>query len=69
MILKQRKYVCTGHLNSNQKVFKLCEKLGEGSYGTVYRALHVDGFEVAAKIIKTVSLDDEALRREIEILR
>jgi serine/threonine protein kinase len=43
--------------------------LGEGSYGAVYRALHIDGFEVAVKIIKNVSLDDEALRKEIEILR
>lgn len=52
-----------------EEVFKLCEKLGEGSYGTVYRALHVDGFEVAVKIIKNVTLDDDTLKKEIEILR
>jgi len=37
---------------SPDQVFVVHEELGRGSYGAVYRANHVDGFELAIKEIK-----------------
>eukprot|EP00475_Leptophrys_vorax_P044898 TRINITY_DN9159_c0_g1_i2.p1 TRINITY_DN9159_c0_g1~~TRINITY_DN9159_c0_g1_i2.p1 ORF type:complete len:540 (+),score=74.19 TRINITY_DN9159_c0_g1_i2:329-1948(+) len=56
-----------------QETFKLVEKLGEGSFGVVYRAIHNEAkMEVAVKFVKFSSSDADAaksLRKEIAILR
>jgi len=51
------------------KYFTLQEKLGEGSYGSVYKAIrNSDGLVVA---IKQVPIDEdiEDLRQEIEVMK
>lgn len=51
-------------------LFDIQEKLGKGSYGSVYKARHKDTSDIVA--IKIIALDDtetiKDVRREIEIL-
>eukprot|EP01132_Coremiostelium_polycephalum_P006150 gene6150-7660_t len=51
--------------------FQIEEKLGEGSFGVVYRATHKDsGHQLAIKAFDVFSKDDaEPIAKEIEILR
>eukprot|EP01125_Pyxidicula_operculata_P004047 TRINITY_DN1574_c0_g1_i3.p1 TRINITY_DN1574_c0_g1~~TRINITY_DN1574_c0_g1_i3.p1 ORF type:complete len:2540 (-),score=589.38 TRINITY_DN1574_c0_g1_i3:112-7731(-) len=58
------------HLSSTpiEQIFTLQEELGRGSYGVVYRARHVDGFNLAIKVLKATSINDD-IQNEIEILK
>ena len=52
-------------------MFELLEILGEGNYGTVYKALHKESGNVVAVKIISISSDsnNESLVKEISILR
>jgi serine/threonine-protein kinase 24/25/MST4 len=52
-------------------LFELQERLGKGSFGSVYKAVNVKTKEVVAIKIISLSEDDavEDVRREISILR
>ncbi len=51
-------------------MFDLQTKIGEGSYGSVYRAVdHRDNAQVAIKIISFSGVDSSKLRNEIRVLR
>lgn len=66
------------HVNSNyewekignpEEVFELTEKLGEGSFGSVYKAIHKQtGMPLAVKIIQDVENADD-IKNEIDILK
>ena len=53
------------------QVFELKEKVGEGAFGEVYKAVHREtGFVVAVKIIPvTNSSQAQTVRKEIELMR
>lgn len=52
------------------EVYELVELLGEGSYGSVYKAKHkYTGVEVAIKILPDSGDDLNSLKQEIEFLR
>lgn len=53
------------------EIFEILAKLGEGSYGAVYKAIDKrDGQTVAIKVLQTESEDDTSeLQKEINILR
>eukprot|EP01125_Pyxidicula_operculata_P011631 TRINITY_DN3812_c0_g2_i2.p1 TRINITY_DN3812_c0_g2~~TRINITY_DN3812_c0_g2_i2.p1 ORF type:complete len:2464 (-),score=554.47 TRINITY_DN3812_c0_g2_i2:160-7446(-) len=50
-----------------EEIFTILEVLGEGSFGKVYRARHVDGFELAIKAVSTDKSDE--IQSEIDILK
>lgn len=50
--------------------FKIQEKIGEGSFGAVYRAEHIkSGMILALKSLNTTTSEKEQLMEEIEIMR
>jgi len=50
------------------KQYKLLEKIGHGSFGTVYRALHIaSGTMVAIKQIDLEDSDDDIMEIQAEI--
>jgi serine/threonine protein kinase len=52
------------------KFFELEEKVGEGSFGSVYKAVHKDTkFVVAMKCVQLGGLQNDEIRKEIEILK
>lgn len=52
------------------EIFEILAKLGEGSYGSVYKALDKrDGKIVAIKVLEVENEDNENMRREINILK
>lgn len=51
-----------------ERIFTIHEKLGQGSYGSVFRATHVDGYVLAIKVIQSGPKNDD-LRNEIDILK
>merc|ERR1712063_250603 len=66
---KKKPVVATIRRDDPSQLFTLQEKLGEGSYGSVYKAIRKsDGMVVA---IKQVPLDEdiEDLRQEIEVMK
>jgi len=54
-----------------EELFQTLEVLGQGTYGTVYKALHIKtGKIVAAKIVGIIDKDQlESLKKEVKILR
>jgi serine/threonine protein kinase len=50
------------------KLFTIKEKLGQGSFGSVHKAVHLDGFRLAIKEIKDVTNNDE-IQNELDILK
>jgi serine/threonine protein kinase len=58
------------NLDDPEERFQLLEKLGEGSYGTVYKGLHIaSGKIVAVKIVPIKDGELNSLRKEICILK
>lgn len=62
------------HGGDPSKVFQLVELLGEGAFGSVHKAVHLDsGFQLAIKVIPIgEEMSPEArdeIRREIDILK
>ena len=56
-------------LEDPEKVFQVLEPLGEGSYGSVYKAVHREtGKEVALKLVP-IHGETDSLKREICILK
>lgn len=52
------------------EVYELVELLGEGSYGSVYKAYNKDTkLEVAIKILPDTGEDLNSLKQEIEFLK
>ena len=51
------------------EIFELTEKLGEGSYGTVYKGIHKESSQAVAVKMVPVEGDFEDLAKEIRILR
>jgi len=57
-------------LEDPTKIFEILAKLGEGSYGSVYKALDTrDGKIVAIKVLEVENEDIAELRKEINILK
>ena len=57
------------HSNNPEEVFELLDLLGEGSYGSVYKALHKPSKEIVAiKIVPTTG-ELDPIKREIQILK
>ena len=57
-------------INDPSVAFTLTERLGEGSYGSVWKATHNETKTVAA--VKVVDMEDEDLEeliREVEIMK
>lgn len=56
--------------SSPYEVFKFEGKIGEGAYGRVYRAKHIEtGFELAIKILKLKESTMRSLQHEIDVLK
>lgn len=51
------------------KIFEVQEQLGEGSYGSVYKALHKESGNIVALKIVPIAGEAESLKREISILK
>jgi len=52
------------------EIFEILQKLGEGSYGSVFKALdHRDGKMVAIKVLEVENDDTAELQKEINILK
>jgi hypothetical protein len=65
--LKLNDYLTTNE--DPEELFQILEKLGQGTYGSVYKVLHKkSGKIVAAKILNVLS-DVESLKKEIQILK
>ena len=52
-----------------KKIFEVQEQLGEGSYGSVYKALHKESGNIVALKIVPIAGEAESLKREISILK
>ena len=52
-----------------EKIFEVLELLGEGSYGSVYKALHKESGNIVALKIVPISGEADSLKREISILK
>ena len=52
-----------------EQIFELLDLLGEGSYGSVYKALHKFTGELYAVKIIQVTGEADSLKREISILK
>ena len=52
-----------------EEIFQMLEKLGQGSYGSVYKVLHkVSGKIMAAKILN-IDAEIDSFEKEIQILK
>lgn len=52
-----------------EQLFDLLDLLGEGSYGSVYKAVHKFTEQIYAIKIVSVTSEAESLKREISILK
>lgn len=50
------------------KEFDLIEKIGQGNYGTVYKALHKKTGKIVAAKIANIGCNNEAFKKEIKVL-
>lgn len=57
------------HSHNPEEIFDLLELLGEGSYGSVYKALHKPSKEIVAIKIVPTNGELEPIKREIQILK
>ena len=56
-------------MENPESLFKVQEKLGEGSYGSVYKAIHIESGKTVALKIVPINGEIESLKREISILK
>jgi len=62
----------TWTIEDPSKSFKFLEKLGEGSFGSVHKALHIDSKVVLAIKVVDIGISDEeanSIKKEIDILK
>ena len=52
-----------------EKLFKVLEPLGEGSYGSVFKARHRETNQLVALKMVPISGEADSLRREVSILK
>ena len=52
-----------------EEIFEVLEQLGEGSYGSVYKALHKQSGNIVALKIVPIAGEAESLKKEISILK
>ena len=49
------------------KEFDLIEKIGQGNYGTVYKALHKKTGKIVAAKVANIGSSNEAFKKEINV--
>jgi len=52
-----------------EEIFEVLEQLGEGSYGSVFKALHKETGQIVALKIVPIAGETESLKKEIAILK
>lgn len=57
------------HSHNPEEIFELLDLMGEGSYGSVYKAVHRPSKEIVAIKIVPTNGDLEPIKREIQILK
>lgn len=60
--------VVTNH-EDPEEMFQLLEKLGEGSYGSVHKGLHISSGTIVAVKIVQINNEIQSLKKEISILK